>query len=372
MNVRHIVKAIHEDVERGESARANSPTPGSAGNSELAALRNAFERLHTVRHLVGRMPPSPGTLRGRMGSHLVRIVQRMLFWYTPQIHRFQDEAAQTLNCLLGVLERQADVIDVLRKDVAALRRDLWVPGAGTPQGNLPATTATTGSTTAIPASFEFALQDHFRGSEQDTTAKLRVWLDEITAMANANRLREGAWLDIGCGRGEWLAMVTKAGFRVTGIDPSAAAVAHCRDAGLTAEQADARTWLEQCPDGSLAVISAFHVVEHMPAEVLLRFVQLAARKLQAGGVLAIETPNPANLTMGAHHFWLDPTHQRPLPASLLRFVMGYFGLKVVKQLELNPCPEHEHLPFAEVDVVRRIDQVLYGPRDYGLIGRRDA
>lgn len=368
MNVRNIVKAIHEDIEQSDPARAGSPAPKSSGQSELAALRNAFDRLYSVRHLVGRMPPSPGTLRGRLGRHLVQVVQRMLFWYTPQIHRFQDEAAQTLDGLLRVVELQADMIDVLRKDLTSLRRDLWEQRADTPQG-APSTAGTPGT---IPASFEFALQDHFRGSEQNTTTKLSVWLDEITAIANAKRLSEGAWLDIGCGRGEWLALVAKAGIRVTGIDASAAAVAHCREARLTAEHADARSWLEQCPDGSLAVISAFHVVEHMPAEVLLSFVQLAARKLQAGGVLAIETPNPANLTMGAHHFWNDPTHQRPVPASLLRFVMVYFGLKVVKQLELNPCPDAEHLPFAEIDVVRRIDHLMFGPQDYGLIGRRDA
>jgi O-antigen chain-terminating methyltransferase len=243
------------------------------------------------------------------------------------------------------------------------------PGAGLMSS---ARVEDSGKTGTLPSSFEFALQSHFRGSEQKTAMKLQTWLDAIGGIPDAKRLRDGRWLDIGCGRGEWLRIITTAGIRATGIDASPAAIDHCRASNLTAETGDALTWLRHCPDASLAVITAFHVAEHLHTEALLSLVQLAARKLQLGGVLAIETPNPANLQMGAHHFWNDPTHQRPVPVALLRFMFEYFGLSVVKHLELNPCPAEEHLPFTEIEIVRQIDRHLYGPQDYGLLGRRES
>jgi len=368
LNVRNRVKEIRADIERRDPARAHSPKSDFAGRTELAALRNAYARAYGVRRLVGTMPPTPDTLRGRLGKPLVRIVQRMLFWYTPQIHRFQDETTRVMDGLFRLAEVQLNTIDSLRRDIQALRRDSQAGLVSPP----PTEREDSGAARGIPPSFEFALQDHFRGSEQKTATKLQIWLDAINGLPDAKRLRDGAWLDVGCGRGEWLTLVTKAGIRVTGIDSSPAAIDHCRAASLSAECADALAWLRQCPDDSLAAISAFHVVEHLSAEVLLKLVQLAAQKLQPGGVLAIETPNPGNLLMGAHHFWNDPTHRRPVPAALLRFMLGYFGLSVVKQLQLNPCLPEEHLPFTEIDMVRQLDQLLYGPQDYGLLSRREA
>jgi hypothetical protein len=105
---------------------------------------------------------------------------------------------------------------------------------------------------------------------------------------------------------------------------------------------------------------------------LLRLVTEVTRTLQPGGLFAVETPNPRNVLMGSHHFWNDPTHQRPIPAALLEFIFDYCGLPVVKRLELNPAPDEEHLPYGEIDLIHRVDEHLYGPRDYGLIGRREA
>ena len=136
------------------------------------------------------------------------------------------------------------------------------------------------------------------------------------------------------------------------------------------EHTEALDCLKGVQDESLAVMTAFHVVEHLPAAYFLEFVRLAARKLQSGGILALETPNPANILMGAHYFWNDPTHQRPIPPALMEFVFQYFGLSVVKRLELNPFPRQQQLPYTEIDLVRRVSDHFYGPRDYGLIGRK--
>ena len=147
-------------------------------------------------------------------------------------------------------------------------------------------------------------------------------------------------------------------------------MAHCCAKGLNAEQADALGYLRALKSESLAVVTAFHAVEHFPVGYFLALMQEAVRALQPGGLLIIETPNPANLLMGSFHFWNDPTHCRPIPPALLEFVYQYFGLKVVQRLDLNPPPQNERLPYDEIGVVHRLNESLYGPQDYGLIGRR--
>jgi len=60
------------------------------------------------------MPPVPKTLRGRIGSYVVRVVQRILFWYTPQIVstnvlmiRAIEDRRQKLDQLSGKIDRLA-------------------------------------------------------------------------------------------------------------------------------------------------------------------------------------------------------------------------------------------------------------------------
>ena len=299
------------------------------------------------------MPPSPATWRARVGAKLIAVVQRMLFWYTPQIRQFHCETAAILGKTSELLEQQSRQIADLQREIRTLR-------AGTP-----VIAATPGDGAGLPASFEFALQDHFRGTECETSAKLAVWFDAIGKA-------DGPWLDVGCGRGEWLAMAARRKQPVKGIDPSGIAIGYCREQGLDVEQTGALEYLEKLEDGSLAVVTAFQVAEHFPIHYLLAFVQMAARKLRPGGMLAVETPDPANILMGSHLFWNDPTHQRPVPLPLMEFIFGHYGLKVVRSLHLNPFPAAQHLPYTEIGLIKSVDELLYGARDYGLIGRRDG
>ena len=367
MDVRGAIDEIQARVERANSASSASfttPFASSADAGRLVSLRAAYKRLYEARDLVGQMPPSPSTLRAKVGGPLVRLVQRMLFWYTPQILRFQREAATFMGSACELIERQFELIGALQNDINALRTER---PSQPPESRGPSATQQNPQEDPIPPSFEFALQDHFRGSESDTAGKLRIWLDEIGA---ARPLSSGLWMDVGCGRGEWLALASGSGRNVLGIDSSAVSIDYCRARRLQVENAEALDYLSRIQDNSLAVLTAFHVVEHFPASYFIEFVRVAVRKLQPGGLLALETPNPANILMGAHYFWNDPTHQRPIPPALMEFVFTYFGLNVVKRLELNAFPRELQLPYAEIDLVCRVNDHFYGPRDYGLIGRK--
>ncbi len=147
-------------------------------------------------------------------------------------------------------------------------------------------------------------------------------------------------------------------------------MARCCAKGLNAEETDALGYLRSLKSESLAVVTAFHAVEHWPTGYLLALMQEAVRTLKPDGLMIIETPNPTNLLMGSCNFWKDPTHCQPIPPALLEFIYQYFGLSVVKRLDLNRSPQDERLPYDEINVVHRLNESLYGPQDYGLIGRR--
>jgi 2-polyprenyl-3-methyl-5-hydroxy-6-metoxy-1,4-benzoquinol methylase len=361
MNISKVVGEIHARVERDSLGPRKSATGLRASpefQNELALLHGAYGRLYQMRGLVGQMPPSPNTFRARLGASVIRAVQRVLFWYTPQIHRVQREVTDTIGSLCKLIEIQTETIDALAKEVRALHCSQ--------QPAAPAVGAVSVDG-AIPPAFEFALQDRLRGSERDTSAKLDWWLRTILEHgANSG----AAWLDVGCGRGEWLALAAGRRCPASGIDANPVAVDHCRSRGLRAEAGDAVEFLRAAPEETLGVVTMFHVVEHLPAEYLLTLLPLVFRKLRPGGLIAIETPNPGNLLMGSHYFWNDPTHRRPLPEALLTFMLEFAGFAVIRRASLNPFPPEDRLPWTEIDVVRQVDRLLYDSRDYGVLGRK--
>lgn len=369
MSIRKVVGEIHAKARQDSAVSGVSEALPPDVANELAILQSSYERLFELRGLVGKMPPSPNTARARFGAHVVRAVQRMLFWYTPQIHRVQHEVTSTLGSLRRLVEIQIQTVAALRREIEALHRRRDLHDAGAPDTGPIARAAANGNSgePAIPPAFEFSLQDRFRGSEGDTSRKLEEWLQIIrTSTVGAGE----PWLDIGCGRGEWLAMASAAGQSICGIDANSMAVQHCRTHGLYAEVADAFEYLRARPDASLGVITMFHVVEHLPAGYLLDLLSLIFQKLRSGGLVAIETPNPANLLMGSHYFWNDPTHVRPLPEALLTFMLEYHGFTIARRVGMNPFPPDNHLRWTEIDVVNQLDNLLYGARDYGVLGRK--
>lgn len=370
LDVQSVVREIHARIEK-EDGGESWPLRESA---ELTALRNAFGRLYQARNAVGRMPPGPNTIRAKLGKHLIRAVQRSLFWYTPQIVRFQNEASTALDCVCNLIAWQMERTTAIEKDAQKQGEELsklrlQLPLARTAAGEHTRDPESDPEDAyPLPNAFQFALQDSFRGSESETIEKLQPYLSEIETWKGS--LPRAPWLDIGCGRGEWLQAVGSAGYSIVGIDSNPAAVDHCRAKGFTAQETDALGYLRSLNSESLAVVTAFHAVEHWPMGYFLALMQEAVRALKPDGLIIIETPNPANLLMGSFNFWKDPTHRRPVPPELLEFVYQYLGLRVVKRLQLNCSPQDERLPYDEISVIHRLNESLYGPQDYGLIGRR--
>ena len=211
-----------------------------------------------------------------------------------------------------------------------------------------------------PARFDYArFAERFRGSEEYVKAGQRVYLADFAGRKNV--------VDIGCGRGEFLEMMREAGVPARGIDSSVESIAVCRQKGLTAEVADLFTWLAQQPAGSLDGIFCSQVVEHLPPERLPEMIKLAASRLAPGGVIAIETPNPECLAIFAIHFYLDPTHTRPIPHPLLMFYLEEFGIGAIEVRRLSPAVES--MP-ALASLPADFREAFFGGLDYAVVGKK--
>jgi 2-polyprenyl-3-methyl-5-hydroxy-6-metoxy-1,4-benzoquinol methylase len=209
-------------------------------------------------------------------------------------------------------------------------------------------------------SFYLTLEDQFRGTREDIKRRLEVYLPYVTG-----RNSEEGVLDIGCGRGEFLELLREKAVRAEGVDFNRVLVERCREMGLEVAEAEALAFLRQRKANSYAVVSAIHVVEHLPFRALIALLDEVLRVLRPGGLAIFETPNPENVLVGSVNFYTDPTHRKPLPSPLMQFLVEMRGFCHVEVLKLHPYPDHYKLdgsPLAD-----RLNELLYGPQDYAVL-----
>jgi SAM-dependent methyltransferase len=213
--------------------------------------------------------------------------------------------------------------------------------------------------------FYRAFEDRYRGSRELIKERLRIYLDFIQPEAGAPDRASARAIDLGCGRGEWLELLGENGIPARGVDLDDGMLEACREHGLDVETAEAVASLRKLPADSVSIVSAFHLVEHIPFEALQALVAEALRVLTPGGLLILETPNPENLAVGASRFYLDPSHLRPLPPMLLGFLADHAGFARHK---IVPLQEDAALLVAQN--VRLIDVLDGASPDYGLVAQK--
>ena len=215
----------------------------------------------------------------------------------------------------------------------------------------------------IDENFYRAFEDRHRGTRETIKSRLSVYLPFIRPLLAFYSDRRVA--DLGCGRGEWLELMSEAGFEAHGVDLDEGMLEACRVRGLSASKEDAFTYLRSLSDESLAIVSGFHIAEHLSAEYLHNLVRESVRVLKPGGLLIMETPNPENLIVGASNFYMDPTHKRPIPPRSLSFLMEFYGFARVKILRLQESSE-----LTDREKVQIIDVIAGVSPDYAVVAQK--
>ncbi|MDB5775637.1 MAG: hypothetical protein JWP38_1770 [Herbaspirillum sp.] len=206
-------------------------------------------------------------------------------------------------------------------------------------------------------------EDLHRGSRDLIKSRLSIYLPFVNPLLDIYPKANA--LDIGCGRGEWLELIGDSSFDASGVDLDNGMLADCIKRGLNARQANGIQVLRETPSASVALISAFHVIEHISFDDLRVVMTEALRVLKPGGLLILETPNSENLSVGTSTFYLDPSHSRPIPSPLLQFLAEHTGFQRQKIVRLQ---EADNLRSSQEAT---LFEVLSGVSpDYGIVAQK--
>ena len=183
--------------------------------------------------------------------------------------------------------------------------------------------------------YYLAFEETFRGSQELILERYKEYLKYLNPDIKTA-------LDIGCGRGEWTGLLQKNSIDAYGIDLNFAMLNVGKNQGIkNLQKIDAFDFFQSCPDNSYDLVTAFHIIEHIPFEKLFVFLQEIKRVASPNATILLETPSPANPLVANFEFYKDPTHLNPLPSDVIKFMVEYIGFKNVDVDFLHPHPTNE-------------------------------
>lgn len=344
--------------EAAEGARREAGGAEARLTEALARGRAALvERLRLVSEEASRAREALG-----VALHETQLRVDGLERDRDRLSEAEARQAEAVSLLEKRIEEKYGEIRLLRLEWASLRSGLQAPAR--PEGPVGAAAAAPAADDPLRAGLYVDFEEAFRGSEEEIRRRQG-------ADAALFRGAPGPVADLGCGRGEFLEALRAAGIPALGCDVNPVMAARAREKGLTVERADLFEWLASQRDGSLGGVTAYQVVEHLPASRLFDLVELVAAKLAPGGVVLFETVNPES-AYAMKWFWMDLTHVRPVPAPSLARLLSASGFADVRIDWRSPVPASEAPPAALADdpALGPVVRLLFGPQDYAAIGRK--
>lgn len=371
--------------------------------ADTGSLEGAVRAMHRTRGITAdhEITVRPGALAPV--KHAIKSgTRKATRWYVERlavaVREFADAAtaaaeslAARTTALEGRLARfeeaQAETAAAIRADVerghAALADRLARLERGAGRGAGPPAPRAATPTLPPPADEDagrgvhgfdyFAFEATMRGSREEIARRQERYVELFADVDDI--------LDAGCGRGEFLGLLRAAGKRASGVDIDADMVDECHAAGLDVVQGDAVSRLRAAPPGSLGGVFAAQVVEHLPPRVLVAFLDAARRALREGGVLVLETINPASLS-ALRNYFADLTHSQPLVPETLRFLVSSAGFADARIELTSPVPDAARLAHVPYDGsvpdaaaaatnrnVELLNGILFAPLDYAVIAR---
>jgi SAM-dependent methyltransferase len=266
------------------------------------------------------------------------------------LHEFAGSVPKQIERAARMTKQLETGLAGLGDNVTQLKRDLHEFAGSVPK-QIEQRLAAAMAECNLPDPLYAAFESMFRGPPDEIKRRLAVYLPSVR---EACAVTAAGVLDLGCGRGEWLDILAEHAIPARGIDINETVAAECRARGLDVAIGDALDAVRSQGSGSLAAITAFHIVEHLPYSSVVSLL-----------IVIIETPNPENLVVGACNFYFDPTHRSPVPPPLLEFFVTQAGFEA-STMRLHPSEVPSEFtvddPF--------IRNWLFGPQDYAVIGRK--
>jgi SAM-dependent methyltransferase len=380
-----IVARLQDEVERGEADLEGSP-----GNRYPARRREADSlwAVSAERPFLSRPGPL-GRARGMALTPVKSVLRKLMRWYVEPVaaeqRRFNAAALRLVDALsdrvdagqAAIEERFGALVDGLQRRLDSVAADVTTDARLAVEleerltrlerrERKPAAAPSPAPGPSPPAAASvpdyFAFESRMRGSTESIRERQMPYVDDFREAAPV--------LDVGCGRGEFLALLGEAGVEARGVELDPDMVAYARGEGLEVTESDVIAHLESLENGSLGGIFAAQLVEHLPAPALVRLLELAAAKLRPGGLFVAETINPLS-PLALRNYYADLTHAQPLVPETLELLARQAGFDSVEVRFLNE-PEERLVESADPVLsanVRRLNELLFGPLDYAIVAR---
>lgn len=350
-----------------------------AFNAALVDHLNRNAAAHREIHdaVARALPATRASLEALAGfeSLLVQFLQRI----TPLADARDRQTQQAIEELRNVAEVAQRAAVMAKREIERLATG--IPKEGDASAPTPAGTASTPAKTEAYKYLGF--EDRFRGSEDEIRARLSDYVPYFDGATHV--------LDVGCGRGEFLALLKERGVPAKGLDLNPEMVEACLARGLDVTAGDALEVLRGLPDQSLGGLIAVQVIEHLEPAYLSDFLQTAYYKLRPGSRLVLETINPACWVAFFESYIRDLTHVRPIHPETLQYMLHASGFSAVELVYRAPIaedarlqrvtPRPEHFGESAADPMtelvtafnRNMDRLngrLFTFQDYAAVARR--
>lgn len=136
-------------------------------------------------------------------------------------------------------------------------------------------------------------------------------------------------LDVASGQGLLMEALREAAIPALGVDSEPTLVRNCRANGLDVVEDDALRFLKTT-DARFDGLHCAHLIEHLPPDPFLDFVEGAHRVLSPGGLLLVLWPNSRSAAVQMLSFWRDPTHVRFYDGDFVAAVLRFYGFEIVR------------------------------------------
>jgi 2-polyprenyl-3-methyl-5-hydroxy-6-metoxy-1,4-benzoquinol methylase len=305
------------------------PTLGPMFERQMAFNAAVVEHLNrnAVAHREAHVAMERALPALRAGFDALVTFESLLIQFLQTITPLADTHYREID---DALKQLRSVTDVAQRTAMQTKREVE-RNAGVTSATS-ATGAAGASSVPDAGAFQYVgFEDRFRGSESEIRGRLTDYVSYFAGQSNV--------LDVGCGRGEFLALLRERGITARGLDLNPEMIEVCRSRDLDATAGDARGYLQGLADESLGGLIAVQVIEHLQPPYLTDMLGLAFDKIRPGGRIVLETINPSCWVAFFESFIRDLTHVKPIHPETLQYLLqasGFTNVEIVYRAPIAP------------------------------------
>ena len=216
----------------------------------------------------------------------------------------------------------------------------------------------------------FDFENRFRGSIESIKRSQEFYLRYFSGRKKV--------LDIGCGRGEFLSLMQENGISAEGVDIYEPYTDYCNMKGLKAVCGDGADFLAKAEgvDG----IFVGQVVEHLKPHEIIRLCNTAYERLEGGGCIVIETPNPTSLSIYTNAFYIDPSHIKPVHPLTMQYYLEKAGFRDIEIIYTESSRPPFEIPALRCEAaentaefneaMKKVSDMMFGSQDYAIVATK--